>query len=130
MHDAAQRGNDVAACLEACDGLLYFYESKEKMDLYWTLLMQKQEYLLQINKYKEVEVMWVGCSKNQALSNDQRAISIVNIFNIDPYYKVQSVTVDDVFQQLSAMEISDDLKADADYKKKVEAVAFQMIKRI
>lgn len=52
-----------------------------------------------MNKYKDIEAMWIRQTDNQALTDEQRAQACINIFMIDKFWKVSMITIDEVYSK-------------------------------
>ena len=63
-----------------------FYLKKDKLELYWEQLQLEANLLKELNKYLEVEEVWMSAFANQKLSADWRLTAGTSIFSIDKFY--------------------------------------------
>lgn len=69
-----------------------------------------------LNRFKDVEAMWIKNARLKQLTADQRFISYYRIFTFEAYWKVTQITIEKVYEEMSVLEVTEEFKKTEAYR--------------
>jgi hypothetical protein len=83
-----------------------------------------------LNRFREVECMWIKNARMASLTEDQRFISYFRIFTFEAYWKVTQITIEEVYEEITALQVSEEFKKGASFAQSLARMGSMAIEKM